>query len=311
MTLWRWLKSKGIILTKKKETLDYNDEEKKYIIREYYSSNQSKTEFAKKYKISPPSITNWIKKFGLTKEDAVVSKDDELIVDDIATPPRSDQEEIDELKREIAKLRAEKVAASSKTKEAEAELKLLKSKLAEAKLEYDILEKAAELLKKINGININTLKNREKAIVINALREKYKLAKLLKSLKMTKSSYEYQVKALQYDKYKELRIEIRIIFDENYQAYGSERIYGDLKKQGKTVSEKVVRRLMKEENIHPFIPKMKKYSSYQGEISPSVPDLYKHDFKVDEPYKKTVTDITEFSLRDGKVYLSPIIDLYD
>lgn len=27
MTLWRWLKSKGIILTKKKETLYYNDEE--------------------------------------------------------------------------------------------------------------------------------------------------------------------------------------------------------------------------------------------------------------------------------------------
>ena len=54
MTLWRWLKSKGIILTKKKETLYYNDEEKKYIIREYFSSNQSKTEFAKKYKISPP-----------------------------------------------------------------------------------------------------------------------------------------------------------------------------------------------------------------------------------------------------------------
>ena len=68
---------------------------------------------------------------------------------------------------------------------------------------------------------------------------------------------------------------------------------------------------MKEENIHPFIPRMKKYSSYQGEISPSVPDLYKHDFKADSPYKKTVTDITEFSLRDGKVYLSPMIDLFD
>ena len=27
---------------------------------------------------------------------------------------------------------------------------------------------------------------------------------------------------------------------------------------------------MKEENIHPFVPRMKKYSSYQGEISPSV-----------------------------------------
>lgn len=128
---------------------------------------------------------------------------------------------------------------------------------------------------------------------------------------MAKSSYEYQVKSLQHDKYKELRVEIRIIFNDNYQAYGSERIHKELKSQGIIVSEKVIRRLMKEENIHPFVPRMKKYSSYQGEISPSVPDLYKHDFKADGPYKKTMTDITEFSLKDGKVYLSPMIDLYD
>lgn len=87
-----------------------------------------------------------------------MGKDDELIVDDIATPPRYDQEEIDELKREIAKLRAEKVAASRKTKEAEAELKLLKSKLAEAKLEYDILEKAAEKLMALISILLKTEK---------------------------------------------------------------------------------------------------------------------------------------------------------
>ena len=87
-----------------------------------------------------------------------MGKDDELIVDDIATPPRSDQEEINELKREIAKLRAEKVAASRKTKEAEAELKLLKSKLAEAKLEYDILEKAAEKLMALISILLKTEK---------------------------------------------------------------------------------------------------------------------------------------------------------
>ena len=238
-------------------------------------------------------------------------KDDEIIVDDIVAPPRSDQEEIDGLKREIAKLKAEKVAASRKTKEAEAELKLAKAKLAEAQLEYDILEKAAELLKKVNGINIKTLKNKEKAIVINVLRKKYRLAKLLKSPKMAKSSYEYQAKSLLYAKYKDLRQDIRIIFEGNYQAYGSERIHGELKKQGKTVSEKVIRRLMREGSIHPFVPRMKKHSSYQGEISPSVPDLYKHDFKADSPYKKTVTDITEFSLRDGKVYLSPMIDLFD
>lgn len=312
MTLWRWLKNKGIVLTKNRNASNFSDDEKKNIIREYFSSNKSQAEFVKKYNISPPCISNWIRKFGLAKEDAVaMPKDDEIIVEETVTPPRSDQEEIDELKKEIARLKAQKVAASRKTKEAEAELKLLKAELEEAQLEYDILEKAAELLKKVNGINIDALKNKEKAVVINALREKHKLAKLLKSLKMAKSSYKYQVKSLQHDKYKELRIEIRIIFNDNYQAYGSERIHKELKNQGITVSEKVIRRLMKEENIHPFVPRMKKYSSYQGEISPSVPDLYKHDFKADGPYTKAVTDITEFSLKDGKVYLSPMIDLYD
>ena len=34
----------------------------------------------------------------------------------------------------------------------------------------------------------------------------------------------------------------------------------------------------------------------------------KRDFKANEPYSKSLTDITEFSLCDGKVYLSPLID---
>lgn len=53
---------------------------------------------------------------------------------------------------------------------------------------------------------------------------------------------------------------------------------------------------MKEDNVHPFVPKMKKYSSYQGEISPAVPDLYKHNFKADRPFEKFVNDITEFHM---------------
>lgn len=35
------------------------------------------------------------------------------------------------------------------------------------------------------------------------------------------------------------------------------------------------------------------------------------DFKADEPNKKWSTDITKFSLFGRKLYLSPIIDLYN
>lgn len=128
---------------------------------------------------------------------------------------------------------------------------------------------------------------------------------------MAKSSYEYQNKVMSIDKYADLRIDIQNIFVENYEAFGYRRIHAELRNQGKIVSEKIVRRITNEEKIHPFVHKMKKYSSYQGEISPEVPDLYKHDFKADEPYKKFVTDITEFHINTGKIYLSPMIDLFD
>lgn len=122
MTLWWWLKNKGIVLTKNRNASNFSDDEKKNIIniiREYFSSNKSQTEFVKKYNISPPCISNWIRKFGLTKEDAAaMPKGDEIIVEETVTSPRSDQEEIDELKKEIARLKAQKVAANRKTKEA-------------------------------------------------------------------------------------------------------------------------------------------------------------------------------------------------
>ncbi len=49
----------------------------------------------------------------------------------------------------------------------------------------------------------------------------------------------------QSDKYAEIRIRIKIIFQENRNCYGYRRIHGELKKIGITVSEKIVRRIMK------------------------------------------------------------------
>ena len=54
----------------------------------------------------------------------------------------------------------------------------------------------------------------------------------------------------------------------------------------------------------------KKYSSYKGEISPKSENILKKDFKAKEPDSKSLTNITEFSLWDGKVYLSHLIDCF-
>jgi putative transposase len=59
-------------------------------------------------------------------------------------------------------------------------------------MELDILKKAAEIVKKDLGIDQRNLTNREKAILIDALRTKYPLNDLLEMTGLSKSSYYYQ-----------------------------------------------------------------------------------------------------------------------
>lgn len=55
----------------------------------------------------------------------------------------------------------------------------------------------------------------------------------------------------------------------------------------------------------------RRYSSYKGEISPPAPNVIERDFRAAVPNVKWLTDLTEFQLPAGKVYLSPIIDCFD
>lgn len=68
---------------------------------------------------------------------------------------------------------------------------------------------------------------------------------------------------------------------------------------------------MREESLEVFSVKHKKYSSYQGEISPDVENVVARNFRAAQPNEKWLTDITEFALPCGKIYLSPIIDCFD
>jgi len=56
---------------------------------------------------------------------------------------------------------------------------------------------------------------------------------------------------------------------------------------------------------------MKKYRSYKGEVGKVAPNLINRDFHADGPLQKWTTDITEFSLFGKKLYLSPILDMFN
>lgn len=104
---------------------------------------------------------------------------------------------------------------------------------------------------------------------------------------------------------------IKSVFLKNRKCYGYRRIHTILKRTGVVASEKVIRRIMKSESLFVYVPKARKYSSYQGEISPEIPNVLNRNFHADAPNKKCLTDISEFSILAGKVYLSPIIDCSD
>ena len=68
---------------------------------------------------------------------------------------------------------------------------------------------------------------------------------------------------------------------------------------------------MKDNYLEVKIRRVKKYSSYMGEITKASENLINKDFHADRPNHKMLTDSTEFSMPAGKVYLSPIIDCFD
>ena len=97
----------------------------------------------------------------------------------------------------------------------------LQEQIKQLQMEVDVLKEVLNLLKKDPGINITELKNREKAVVIDAMKNKYPLPQLLKFLRIAKSSYYYQENVIKKpDKYYELRIKIKEIFKECRNCYG-------------------------------------------------------------------------------------------
>ena len=188
----------------------------------------------------------------------------------------------------------------------------LKGQVYRQQMELDILNKAAEILKKDQGVDWKGLTNKEKHHLIDALRMTYPLNDLLAMIEMPKSSYFYQKEAQSKpDKYAELRIEVKHVFSDSNSRYGYRRVHASIRNTGKTISEKVIQRIMCEENL--VVPRKKKrrYSSYMGEISPAVENVVARDFNTDKPNEVWLTDLTEFHIPAGKIYLSPIIDCFD
>lgn len=208
--------------------------------------------------------------------------------------------------------RQQDAPATSDRAELEQQVEALRRDIRRLQLEKDLLKKANELSKKELGIDRQELTNREKTQLVDALRATYTLAELLCELDLPRSSYFYHRARLEMaDKYAEVRQAMTDIFERNYRCYGYRRIHASLSDRSMSISEKVIRRLMKQESLVAATSKRRRYGSYMGEISPAPDNLLNRDFSAEAPNEKWLTDITEFQIPAGKVYLSPMIDCFD
>lgn len=100
------------------------------------------------------------------------------------------------------------------------------------------------------------------------------------------------------------------IFHQHRGRYGYRRVTLALKAQGVSLNHKTVQKLMGQLNLKSLV-RPKRYQSYKGQIGRVADHLLCRNFAASQPHEKWVTDVTEFNIRGEKVYLSPILDLYN
>lgn len=103
---------------------------------------------------------------------------------------------------------------------------------------------------------------------------------------------------------------IQIIHKESRQNYGSPKVYRRLRKLGEACNHKRVERLMCEKGIRAKRVKKFKVTTNSRHSKPVAENLVNRAFKVSEPDKVWVSDITYLWTDQGWLYLAIFLDLF-
>jgi transposase InsO family protein len=88
-------------------------------------------------------------------------------------------------------------------------------------------------------------------------------------------------------------------------------LWKNLREDGEAVSEKRVRRLMRDEQIHGRVPKRFKHTTDSDHDDPIAANVLARDFTAAAPNQRWVSDTTEFVIGDhAKLFLAAVLDLF-
>jgi len=163
-------------------------------------------------------------------------------------------------------------------------------------------------------IKFSNLSLIEKVRTINHLvsSKKHNTTYYLKKYHIPSSTYYSNLKKRTYkEKNSDIYLIIQNIFESSNNSYGVKRMKIAIKNEyGLIINKKKISRIMRDLNLKVKLQKGK-YKSYKGKRGKICKNIINRNFKSYKPLKKITTDVTEFELPFGKVYLQPFLDMYN
>ncbi|WP_141548607.1 IS3 family transposase, partial [Bacillus toyonensis] len=156
-----------------------------------------------------------------------------------------------------------------------------------------------------------TITKQDKVKVLFELKAEFPIHALIKLACIPRSTYYYWLKKRNApDKDAEIKALIQTIYNEHKGRYGYRRIRDELMNRGYPINHKKVQRIMIELGLACLV-RIKKYRSYKGNVGKVASNILERNFQAETPNKKWVTDITEFKVLGEKLYMSPMLDLFN
>lgn len=145
-----------------------------------------------------------------------------------------------------------------------------------------------------------------------ALKAAHRLDDLLAAAGLARSTFFYHQARLDApDPREDLKAAITRVFHDAHGRYGHRRVHHVLVQDGWQVAKKTVLALMRELGLFCHVRRRRPYASWRGRVGRVADNVLDRDFTATAPNRKWVTDVTEFRVGEQRLYLSPVMDLFD
>jgi putative transposase len=148
---------------------------------------------------------------------------------------------------------------------------------------------------------------------IGAHRERWGVEPICTVLQVAPSTYYAAVnrpRSARRQRDEQLKIEIGRVHRDNFGAYGIEKVWQQLNREGTQVGRDRVARLMEELDLEGIVRGKRKRTTFPDELSPRPADLVERNFSAEAPNRLWVADLTYVSTWTGFVYVAFVTDVF-